>query len=138
MGRSTTESLSSNVIPCDCFNSFPGPKGHFYATRELFKRGVWIGYLDKSRHSQSYYGLPSFRDLRVNHSKFSIPRPPVTQGVPGEERLAVCRGCAGQNSQLITLTEIKFVGPTVSCRIQSNYSNSTADSCYLETHNSAA
>jgi hypothetical protein len=104
--QNTSSTLSSSAY--DCFNSQRHPKGHFYSTNQLFARGVWIEYLAPDRQNQSFRGLPSFHDLKVNYSKFSRPHPPIVQGSPRENRNAVCRGCAREESTLIALSEMQF------------------------------
>jgi len=98
----------------DCFNATLHPKGHFYSAKELFARGVWIGYLSPDRHSESFRGLPSFSTLKANFTKFSPPYPPVINGFVRGERSAVCRGCASSTSALIAFFEIQFVRTSVS------------------------
>ena len=118
-GRSL-EQASGSVDPMttmsvlhDCFNPYSQPRGHFHSANRLFERGVWVGFLDKSRHNESFRGLPSFHDLKMNYSRLSAPHPPVVHGVADEERLAVCRGCAGIDSLVISLCEIQFAHNTV-------------------------
>ncbi|KAI1519498.1 hypothetical protein PtrSN002B_003240 [Pyrenophora tritici-repentis] len=93
----------------DCFNAMLHPKGHYYSAKELFARGVWIGYLSPDRHNESFRGLPSFGTLKSNFNKFSQPYPTSMHGSVRENRNAVCRGCAKSNSALIALSEIQFV-----------------------------
>ncbi|KAH8642910.1 hypothetical protein IG631_00373 [Alternaria alternata] len=92
----------------DCFSSQPHLKGHFYSANQLFQRGVWIGYLAPERQNESFRGLPSFHNLKVNYSKFRPPYPPIVQGSPRENRNAICRGCARDESALIALSEVQF------------------------------
>ncbi|RYO67553.1 hypothetical protein AA0113_g4569 [Alternaria arborescens] len=92
----------------DCFSSQPHLKGHFYSANQLFQRGVWIGYLAPERQNESFRGMPSFHLLKVNYSKFSPPYPPIVQGSPRENRNAICRGCARDESALIALSEVQF------------------------------
>ncbi|KAF1947615.1 hypothetical protein EJ02DRAFT_449097 [Clathrospora elynae] len=92
----------------DCFNAHQNhPKGHFYSVGELFKRGVWIGYLAPHRQTESFRGLPSLSDLKVNHSRLSPPYPPTEHGVAKHNRQAICRGCATESSAPIALSEIQ-------------------------------
>ncbi|RMZ71658.1 integral membrane [Pyrenophora seminiperda CCB06] len=113
-GGITIPPTQSSVSPkgadlYDCFNSIPHPKGHFYSAKELFARGVWIGYLSPERHKESFYGLPSFNSLKANFTNFSPPYPPIIHGSVRENRNAVCRGCARSTSGVIALSEIHFV-----------------------------
>lgn len=98
-----------------CFNTQNHPAGHFYSANELYSRGVWIGYLAPDRCIESFRKLPSFSALRTNFKQFSAPFPPAIAGAAREERKAVCRGCIGDDSAVITLREIHFVHNTVSC-----------------------
>ena len=41
----TTDDMPSQGSAYDCFNSHNNPRGHYYSTRELYSRGVWVGYL---------------------------------------------------------------------------------------------
>jgi len=97
-----------------CFNKRGLPRGHFFSCRDLYSRGVWVGYLTPEKYGESYEGLASFNQLKTNCKRFSQPYPPTIVGVPGGERSAVCRGCVGSSSQLLTLRELSFVGKTVS------------------------
>ncbi|KAI4930787.1 uncharacterized protein J4E92_004619 [Alternaria infectoria] len=112
MEESRNTSPRKNSISYDCFNSQPHLKGHFYSANQLFARGVWIGYLAPDRQSQSFRGLPSFHDLKANYKKFTPPHPPIVSGSPRENRNAVCRGCAREDSAVIAFSEVQF-GPKV-------------------------
>ncbi|KAH6858975.1 hypothetical protein BKA58DRAFT_51143 [Alternaria rosae] len=112
MEESRNTSPRKNSISYCCFNSQPHLKGHFYSANQLFARGVWIGYLAPDRQSQSFRGLPSFHDLKANYKKFNPPHPPIVQGSPRENRNAVCRGCAREDSAVIAFSEVQF-GPKV-------------------------
>ncbi|KAF1842122.1 uncharacterized protein K460DRAFT_388882 [Cucurbitaria berberidis CBS 394.84] len=96
----------------DCFNTHVHPGGHFYSAHELVLQGVWIGYLSPDRHTERFRNLPSFDNLKTNCKRFSTPFPPTIHGGAGEELSAVCRGCIGDDSAIITLREIQFVGNT--------------------------
>ncbi|KAI4698216.1 uncharacterized protein J4E84_001352 [Alternaria hordeiaustralica] len=112
MEESRNTSPRKNSISYGCFNSQPHLKGHFYSANQLFARGVWIGYLAPDRQSQSFRGLPSFHDLKANYKKFTPPHPPIVSGSPRENRNAVCRGCAREDSAVIAFSEVHF-GPKV-------------------------
>jgi hypothetical protein len=62
-----------NINVFDCFNTQDHPRGHYYSALELFKRGVWIGYLAPERHKESFGGLPSFNNLKGNYKSMSNP-----------------------------------------------------------------
>jgi hypothetical protein len=62
---------STNVF--DCFNTQDHPRGHYYSALELFKRGIWIGYIAPERHKESFGGLPSFNTLKGNYKSMSNP-----------------------------------------------------------------
>ncbi|KAG9192846.1 hypothetical protein G6011_11580 [Alternaria panax] len=99
---------TSPTTAYDCFNLQPHLKGHFYSANRLFSRGVWIGYLAPDRQNQSFRGLPSFHSLKINFSRCNPPFPPAVQGYPRENRNAVCRGCAREESAFIALSEMQF------------------------------
>ncbi|KAJ4377899.1 hypothetical protein N0V83_000729 [Neocucurbitaria cava] len=108
--RTTSRAMAPSNPVFDCFNMLNRAEGHFYSVNELFSRGVWIGYLALARHKESFRKLPSFNNLRNNFRTFSPPYPPTITGPVGEERNAVCRGCIGDESVMITLREIGFYG----------------------------
>ncbi|KAF2871964.1 hypothetical protein BDV95DRAFT_594251 [Massariosphaeria phaeospora] len=87
-------------------------KSHYRSCEELLAAGIWIGYLSWDKHGRSYNKLPSFNQLRANHKNFSPPYPPPTMGSPRDDRQAVCRGCHGPDSQLITLSELSYTNKT--------------------------
>ena len=97
-----------------CFTKRSGPEKHFHAARELYDAGVWIGYLSNDKHAESYRGLPSFSQLRLNSKNFNPPYPPSVSGVAREQRHAVCGACFEDFSKFITLREIAFITKTVS------------------------
>jgi hypothetical protein len=106
--------MASTTDEFVCFNRRGKSNGHFFSCHDLYDRGVWVGHLTPDKLSERYKGLPSFNELKTNCKKFNEPYPASIAGVPGDERHAVCRGCVGSQSQLITLREIKFTGKTVS------------------------
>lgn len=97
-----------------CFNPHADPNGHFYSVHQLFTQGVWIGYLAPDRHKESFRGLPSFNMLRSNCAKLIAPYPKATQGLVGQNRYAVCRGCVSGTSKVFELREVQFYGKSVS------------------------
>lgn len=105
-----------------CFSKHNGPQRHYYAASDLYDAGIWVGFLSPERHRESYRSLPSFSKLRLNAKKFNPPFPPPVSGVAREERHAVCRGCLGDESQLITLREIAYITKTVSEARRTNMS----------------
>jgi hypothetical protein len=105
----------------DCFNQQLHPKGHFYSANQLYARGIWVGYLSPDRMNEPFRRLPSLSDLKVNYSNFSPPHPPVVKGSARENRNAVCRGCVTASSAVIALSEVQFVGKTVSPPIPTIY-----------------
>ncbi|KAL6711148.1 hypothetical protein ACN47E_005679 [Coniothyrium glycines] len=128
------DSLENEGVLHECFNPYSEPKGHVYATRELYQRGVWIGYLDKSRHSESYCDLPSFKDLKDNYVQFSMPRPEVIQGIPGDECFAVCRGCISANSMVMSLAELQFYKNTKVVVLPLDGDDKAGTFCILTRH----
>jgi hypothetical protein len=101
------------VTQIACFGKNGGPEKHYRAARNLYNAGVWIGYLSQDKHSESYRGLPSFSQLRLNGKNFNPPYPPPVSGVASEQRQAVCRGCYDGYSKFIPLKEIAFITKTV-------------------------
>lgn len=99
---------------CKCFNPYADSNGHFYSVNQLFTQGVWIGYLAPDRHRESFRGLPSFNILKSNCSKLVTPYPTATQGLAGQPRHAVCRGCLSATSKVFELREVQFYGKSVS------------------------
>ncbi|KAF2738116.1 hypothetical protein EJ04DRAFT_574091 [Polyplosphaeria fusca] len=97
-----------------CFANGNGPQKHYFSASQLFKAGVWIGYMSSDRRAESYKGLPSYSDLKANKrsQRQDAPCPPTTEGVAGEERHAICRGCHGTGSRVITLREIAYIPKT--------------------------
>ncbi|KAJ6281049.1 hypothetical protein J3E71DRAFT_392262 [Bipolaris maydis] len=95
---------------CKCFNPYADSNGHFYSVNQLFTQGVWIGYLAPDRHRESFRGLPSFNILKSNCSKLVTPYPTATQGLAGQPRHAVCRGCLSATSKVFELREVQFYG----------------------------
>ncbi|KAH8706910.1 hypothetical protein GQ44DRAFT_691847 [Phaeosphaeriaceae sp. PMI808] len=61
----------------DCFNQQSNPRGHYYSTRLLHARGVWVGYRDPNKQKKSYLGHPSYRQLIRNFHNISLPFPPL-------------------------------------------------------------
>jgi len=110
----TNASQPSHGSHAECFSNVNGRQAHWSAAPYLYERGVWIGYLAPSSHKHSYRGLPSLNELRSNFSSFATPFPETIQGKPNEERLAVCRGCLGDDSTVFAISELKFVKPKVS------------------------
>lgn len=98
----------------ECFNKLSSPGGHFYSTRELYARGVWVGYLAPDRQNQAYEDLPSYDELKKNWRNMSLPFPPHNQCASSVDRQAVCRGCVGDTSTLITLRDISYAKDKVS------------------------
>lgn len=111
--RTASVAMAPSNPVFDCFNMLNRAEGHFYSANELFSRGVWIGYLAPARHKESFQKLPSFNNLRNNFKNFNPPYPPTITGPVGEERNAVCRGCIGHDSAVISLREIGFYGNQV-------------------------
>ncbi|KAF1830496.1 hypothetical protein BDW02DRAFT_633596 [Decorospora gaudefroyi] len=99
---------NSSTDRYDCFGLQLDPKGHFYAANKLYARGIWIGYLDPHRWTESFRGLPSWSELKHNHASFTPPFPPSEFGTPRKSRDAICRGCASKDSGIITFNEIHF------------------------------
>ncbi|EMD61099.1 hypothetical protein COCSADRAFT_29370 [Bipolaris sorokiniana ND90Pr] len=95
---------------CKCFNPYDDSNGHFYSVNQLFTQGVWIGYLAPDRHKESFRGLPSFNVLKSNCAKLIAPYPKATQGLVGQIRHAVCRGCVSATSKVFELREVQFYG----------------------------
>jgi hypothetical protein len=98
----------------ECFNARIGSRGHYYSASALYTCGVWVGYLSPDKQKKQYRGLPSFNELKMNFADMSLPCPPSSVGASGNNRSAVCRGCFGEHSALITLREVQFIKNRVS------------------------
>lgn len=97
-----------------CFNQVSNSHGHYYSAPTLHARGVWIGHLAPDAQKRSYRGLPSYSQLKANFNDISLPFPPSSASTAVKNREAVCRGCLGEQSALLTLREIPFVKNRVS------------------------
>lgn len=111
--RAASRTPGTTTLEYACFNQHPSPRGHYYSTRELHARGIWVGYLAPDRQNKPYLGLPSYNELKANWRNMSLPFPPPYPGTLSGNREAVCRGCFGDQSQLITLRELPFVRNSV-------------------------
>lgn len=107
--RSVASRAASKPLDFECFSHFSNGTGHYYSAPNLYARGIWIGYLSPEKQKKSYRGLASFRELQANFRDMSLPFPPSTLGSSGSNRDAVCRGCFGAQSGLLTLREMAFV-----------------------------
>ncbi|EUC49243.1 hypothetical protein COCMIDRAFT_23033 [Bipolaris oryzae ATCC 44560] len=108
--QSRPTSSQTSRRSCKCFNPYDDSNGHFYAVNQLFSQGVWIGYLAPDRHKESFRELPSFYTLKSNYAKLMSPYPRATQGLVGQPRHAVCRGCVSGTSKVFELREVQFYG----------------------------
>ncbi|KAF2473175.1 uncharacterized protein BDR25DRAFT_387347 [Lindgomyces ingoldianus] len=100
--------VPATPAPFACFGKSKDPQKHYRAAEELQRAGVWIGYLANESHGKPYQDMPSFSELRMNCKHISPPYPQPIAGIAQEERHAICRGCYGDRSCLITLREISF------------------------------
>lgn len=101
-------------VPYTCFNVHGYLDGHFYSAVEFYKHGVWVGYFSPEKHGERFRGLPSFNELKSNCKRLTPPYPPPVSGKARDKRAAVCRGCCGDKSKVITLEEIPFAPRNVS------------------------
>jgi len=107
--RSVASQTAPKPPDFECFSHFSNGSGHYYSAPNLYAHGVWIGYLSPESQKKSYRGLASFRELQANFRDMSLPFPPSTLGSSSINRDAVCRGCFGAQSGLLTLREMAFV-----------------------------
>jgi hypothetical protein len=105
---------TDNMTEFECFNARVDSRGHYYSAPALYTCGVWVGYLSPDKQKKQYRGLPSFNELKMNSADMSLPCPPSSEGATANNRSAVCRGCFGEQSVLLTLREIHFVNNRVS------------------------
>jgi hypothetical protein len=108
---------TNNMMEFECFNGHANPRGHYYSAPALYACGVWIGYLAPDKQKKPYCGLPSFNELKANFADMSLPCPPSSEGTSANNRDAVCRGCFGDQSALLTLREVQFVNNRVSLQL---------------------
>jgi hypothetical protein len=101
----------------ECFNTLTSARGHYYSAHTLKDRGVWVGYLAPDKHKKQFSGMPSFHDLKTNFTDMALPFPPTNEATSANNRNAVCRGCFGPRSVLLTLCELQFVHNRVSSEL---------------------
>jgi hypothetical protein len=114
IGAKSTSSTVLRGQSFECFSHLSNARGHYYSALAMCARGVWIGYLAPNNQKKSYRGLPSYQDLKTNFVDMNLPCPPSNPGTPANNRGAVCRGCFGEQSALLTLREMSFVKDRVS------------------------
>jgi hypothetical protein len=105
---------TNNMAEFECFNSLIDSRGHYYSAPALYACGVWVGFLSPDKQKLQYRGLPSFNELKMNFADMSLPCPPSSEGASANNRSAICRGCFGEHSPLLTLREVQFVNNRVS------------------------
>jgi hypothetical protein len=116
-GRPTPSrsSIAKNrMTEYECFNGLSNARGHYYSASALQARGVWVGYLAPDKQKKQYFGLPSFNELKTNFHDITLPFPPTNEAISASNPIAVCRGCFGEQSALLTLRELHFVHNRVS------------------------
>jgi hypothetical protein len=107
----------NDMIQFECFNKLTSTRGHNYSAPALRACGVRVGYLAPDKHKKEYFGMPSFSDLKTNFADMTLPFPPINEATSARNRNAVCRGCFGQQSALLTLREVHFVLNRVSFKL---------------------
>jgi hypothetical protein len=107
----------NDMTQYECFNKLTSTRGHYYSAPVLQACGVWVGYLAPDKHKKQYFGMASFNDLKTNFTNMVLPFPPINEAPSASNRNAVCRGCFGQQSALLTLREVHFVHNRVSLKL---------------------
>jgi hypothetical protein len=110
-GNSATspeDDMAQPVPTYECFNKHGLPQGHYYSACELYSRGVWVGYRAPDKHKKPYLECPSYNELKANFTSLNLPFPLSNPSSSSCNREAVCRGCFGEQSALITTCEMPF------------------------------
>jgi hypothetical protein len=102
------DNMAQQASTYECFNKHGRPRGHYYSARELYSRGVWIGYLAPDKQKKPFLECPSYNELKANFANINLPYPPSNPSSSSCNREAVCRGCFGEQSMLLTTREISF------------------------------
>jgi hypothetical protein len=97
-----------------CFNKHGHLQGHYHSARELYSRGVWVGYLAPDKQKIPYLACPSYKKLRANYINLGLSFPPSDLRSSASSRYAVCRGCLNEQSALLIVRELSFAKDKVS------------------------